>query len=71
MQGTRTKCAWPAVVARTALIVPTEHLQGMTALGTGLILWVSAVITLVMAFLVVRHTPLLDRAETATSGSPE
>jgi hypothetical protein len=52
-------------VAGTLFFVPAQRLQGMTALGTGVILWLSSAITLVLAFLVARHAPLLARAETA------
>ncbi len=52
-------------VAGTLFFAPTERLQGMTALGTGAILWLSSAITLVLAFLVARHAPLLARGETA------
>lgn len=55
-------------VIGTALLVPTERLQGMTALGTGVILWLSSAITLVLAFSVARHAAWLARAETATAG---
>ena len=38
--------AWASV---SVLFVPVDHLQGITAIGTGIILWVSAAITLAMA----------------------
>lgn len=37
------------------LLIPTEHLQGITALGTGIILWSSAAITLGIALTTVRR----------------
>jgi hypothetical protein len=39
----------------TVLLVPTEHLQGVTALGTGIILWLSAGATLALAVATARH----------------
>jgi len=39
----------------SAILVPVEHLQGTTALGTGIILWVSAFTTLCLAFIVARR----------------
>jgi hypothetical protein len=41
--------------AASALLVPVEHLQGISALGTGVILWMSAAITLVLAWSAVRQ----------------
>jgi hypothetical protein len=35
--------------AASAVIVPVEHLQGVAALGTGTILWLSAAVTLTLA----------------------
>lgn len=34
----------------SAMFVPVEHLQGTSALGTGVVLWVSAFTTLLLAF---------------------
>jgi len=45
--------AWAAA---SALLVPGDRLQGICALGTGLILWLSAAVTLVVAFLSMRQT---------------
>lgn len=42
-------------VVGTVLFVPTQHLQGMTALGTGVILWLAAAIMLVPPSLNARH----------------
>ena len=53
--------AWASV---SVLLVPAEHLQGVTALGTGLILWMSAVITLALAGVAIRRS-----APAANSGS--
>jgi hypothetical protein len=39
----------------SVLLIPTEHLQGITALGTGIILWLSAAITLGIALTTVRR----------------
>ena len=36
----------------SAMLVPVEHLQGTSALGTGIILWASAFTTLLLAFMV-------------------
>jgi hypothetical protein len=38
-------------------LVPAEHLQGVAALGTGMILWMSAAVTLVLA-LRAAHRPV-------------
>lgn len=46
----------------TLLFAPTEHLQGITALGTGAILWLSAAVTLGLAFLAARHAGSADEA---------
>jgi hypothetical protein len=43
--------AWAAV---SVLVVPVDHLQGIAALGTGLILWLSAAVTLVIAMQAAR-----------------
>jgi hypothetical protein len=45
--------AWAAL---SAILVPVEHLQGTSALGTGIILWVSAFTTLCLAFTVARRS---------------
>lgn len=45
--------AW---AAGSALCVPTEHLQGISAMGTGIILWASAAATLVFASRVARQS---------------
>jgi hypothetical protein len=37
--------AWASV---SVLFIPTDHLQGYTAIGTGIILWISAAITLAL-----------------------
>jgi hypothetical protein len=39
----------------TVLLVSTTHLQGITALGTGIILWTSAATTLIMATAITRR----------------
>ena len=45
----------------TAVLVPVEHLQGITALGTGSILWLSAAATLALAiFAACQSQPLAD-----------
>jgi hypothetical protein len=36
--------------AASALFLPIESMQGTAALGTGIILWASATVTLVLAF---------------------
>jgi hypothetical protein len=38
------------------LLVPAGHLQGTTALGTGIILWLSAVVTLAIAASILRQS---------------
>lgn len=40
----------------SVLLVPTEHLQSITAMGTGIILWASATVTLVLAARIARQT---------------
>jgi drug/metabolite transporter (DMT)-like permease len=45
----------------TVFFVPAQQLQGMTALGTGVILWLAAAITLVRHSLTARHASLLAR----------
>jgi len=47
--------AW-AVFA--GLLVPIEQMQGVTALGTGIILWLSAAVTLVLALKIARQPAL-------------
>jgi hypothetical protein len=39
----------------SALLVPAEQLQGVCAMGTGLILWLSAAVTLAVAFQLIRQ----------------
>jgi hypothetical protein len=39
----------------SAVMVPIEHLQGVSALGTGIILWLSAAVTLALAFQATRR----------------
>jgi len=51
--------------ALTATLVPPEHLQGTTALGTGIILWISAFTTLCLAFTIARR-----RTRTASVAEP-
>jgi uncharacterized membrane protein YccF (DUF307 family) len=53
--------AWASA---SVLLVPAEHLQGVTALGTGLILWFSAAATLTLAAVAIRRS-----APAANSGS--
>jgi hypothetical protein len=40
----------------SVLFVPVDDLQGITALGTGLILWLSAALTLTLAFKAARQS---------------
>jgi hypothetical protein len=40
----------------TVLLIPTDHLQGVTALGTGILLWASAAITLTLAIAAAQRT---------------
>jgi hypothetical protein len=47
--------AWAAA---TVWIVPAEHLQAVTAMGTGLLLWLSAAATLGLALARVRRAPM-------------
>ena len=44
--------AWAAA---SALLLPVEQMQGITAFGTGLILWLSAAVTLVAAMQAARQ----------------
>lgn len=44
--------AWAAL---SAIFLPTDHLQGTTALGTGIVLWISAFLSLTLAATQVRH----------------
>jgi hypothetical protein len=55
--------AWAAA---SVLIVPAEHLQGVAAFGTGLILWISAGVTLVLAMQAARQ-PMRMRANSLTN----
>lgn len=59
-----TGAALVAWASASVLLVPAEHLQGVTALGTGLILWMSAAITLALAGVAIRRS-----APAANSGS--
>ena len=45
--------AWAVV---SAVFVPTAQLQGVSALGTGMILWISAAVTLVLALRAARRS---------------
>jgi hypothetical protein len=56
-----TLVAWASA---SVLLVPAEHLQGATALGTGILLWLSAAATLALAALAIRRS-----APAANSGS--
>lgn len=47
------------------VVVPAEHVQGITALGAGAILWLSAAITLALALNTVRRTASQPQAEPA------
>lgn len=49
----------------SAILVPVEHLQGTSALGTGIILWASAFTTLCLAFTLARRSARADSAERA------
>jgi hypothetical protein len=46
--------AWAVV---SAVVVPTGQLQGVSALGTGVILWLSAAVTLTLALREARQSP--------------
>jgi hypothetical protein len=50
-----TGVALVAWAAASAVSVPAEHLQGTTAIGTGILLWLSAFVTLVIAVTVARR----------------
>jgi hypothetical protein len=39
----------------SVFLTTANHLQGLTSLGTGIILWLSAAVTLVLAFLAARN----------------
>jgi len=45
--------AWATV---SAITIPTGNLQGISALGTGIILWLSATVTLALAWSAVRQS---------------
>jgi hypothetical protein len=47
------------------IVVPADHVQGMTALGAGVILWLSAATTLVLALDTARRTAPQAKAELA------
>jgi len=51
--------------AASATLVPAEHLQGTSALGTGIILWVSAFVTLCLAFTIARRNARTEAVEDA------
>ena len=53
-----TGAAMVAWAAATVWIVPAEHLQAVTAMGTGLLLWLSAAATLGLALARVRRAPM-------------
>jgi uncharacterized membrane protein YccF (DUF307 family) len=59
-----TGAALVAWASASILLVPAEHLQGVTALGTGILLWLSAATTLGLAAAVIRRS-----APAADSGS--
>jgi hypothetical protein len=40
----------------SALLVPIDHMQGIAALGTGAILWLSAAVTLIIALQSARQS---------------
>ena len=40
----------------SALLVPIEHLQGIAALGTGVMLWINAAVTLALAIPAARQS---------------
>ena len=44
-----TGAALVAWASASVLFVPVEHLQGTTAIGTGILLWISAAVTLALA----------------------
>jgi F0F1-type ATP synthase assembly protein I len=45
--------AWAAA---SAFYIPNEHLQGISALGTGIILWLNAAFALGLAWLTTRES---------------
>jgi hypothetical protein len=57
---------WASV---TVLAVPVEHMQGVTALGTGIILWTSAAISLAAGIHAARRTPTSDSVDQSTAQS--
>jgi hypothetical protein len=59
-----TGAALVAWASASVLLVPAEHLQGVTALGTGILLWISAATTLALAAAAIRRN-----APAANSGS--
>jgi len=58
--------AWAAL---SAILVPAEHLQGTSALGAGIVLWVSAFTTLCLAFSAARRGLPGDSFEESASAS--
>jgi hypothetical protein len=55
--------AWAAA---SAILAPAEQMQGTAALGTGIILWLSAAVTLTLALKAAQQSPtanLLPRAQ--------
>jgi hypothetical protein len=51
-----TGAALVAWASASVLLVPAEHLQGVTALGTGILLWMSAATTLTLAAVAIRRS---------------
>jgi hypothetical protein len=51
-----TGAALVAWASASVLLVPREHLQGATALGTGILLWLSAATTLALAVAAMRRS---------------
>jgi len=57
---------WAAI---SALLVPVDQLQGTSALGTGILLWLSAFATLVIAATVARRARVEYRVRRTTADS--
>jgi hypothetical protein len=50
---------WAAI---SCIFIPSEYLQGITAMGTGILLWLSAACTLILAIGLTRKPVLTRRA---------
>jgi hypothetical protein len=51
----------------SVLVLPVEEMQGLTALGTGIILWLSAAVTLTIAIRMSRQSESTQQASGLTA----